>query len=93
MSDQVDAKPPSRAQEVETGPTTAVQHGDHAFDLDEKAKMSDYKADAILAENAEHNMTVMEAVKAYPMATFWAFIMSFTIVSYLVISSRTGNRS
>lgn len=50
-------------------------------DLDEKAKIADYKADAIEAENAEHNMGVLEAVKAYPMASFWAFIMSFTIVS------------
>lgn len=48
----------------------------------EKASVADYKADAIEAENAEHNMTVMEAVKAYPMASFWAFVMSCTIVSY-----------
>jgi galactose-1-phosphate uridylyltransferase len=48
----------------------------------EKAEVEDYKAEAIEAENAEHQMTVMEAVKAYPMASFWAFIMSFTIVSY-----------
>ena len=38
------------------------------------------KADAIEAENAEHNMTVLEAVRAYPMASFWAFVMSCTIV-------------
>jgi SP family general alpha glucoside:H+ symporter-like MFS transporter len=55
---------------------------DHTADLDEKAKPSAYKADAIMAENAEHNMGVLEAVKLYPMATFWAFIMSSTIVSY-----------
>jgi hypothetical protein len=54
---------------------------DHAADLDEKAKPSAYKADAIEAENAEHNMTVLEAVKLYPMASFWAFVMSSTIVS------------
>lgn len=47
----------------------------------EKAIVADYKADAIEAENAEHNMTVMEAVRAYPMASFWAFVMSCTIVS------------
>jgi len=46
----------------------------------EKAGVSDFKADAILAENAEHNMGVLEAVRAYPMASFWAFVMSFTIV-------------
>ncbi|KAF2228963.1 sugar transporter [Viridothelium virens] len=53
---------------------------DHAYDLDEKAHIADYKADAIEAENAEHAMTVMQAVRAYPMASFWAFVMSFTII-------------
>lgn len=42
---------------------------------------ANFRADAIEAENAEHAMTVMQAAKAYPMACFWAFIMSFTIVS------------
>lgn len=40
------------------------------------------RAEAIMAENAEHNMTVLEAVKAYPMASFWAFVFSCTIVRY-----------
>jgi SP family general alpha glucoside:H+ symporter-like MFS transporter len=53
----------------------------HVYDLDEKAQVADYKADAVEAENAEHNMGVLEAVRAYPMATFWAFVMSSTIVS------------
>ncbi|KAI0428112.1 sugar transporter [Xylaria sp. FL1042] len=57
-----------------------VSQHEHAFDLDKKAKVADYKADAVEAENAEHNMTVLEAVKAYPMATFWAFVMSSTII-------------
>jgi MFS transporter, SP family, general alpha glucoside:H+ symporter len=35
---------------------------------------------AIEAENAEHSMTVLQAVRAYPMATFWAFVMSSTII-------------
>ena len=47
----------------------------------EKADIVDYKAAAIEAENEEHNMTVLQAVKAYPMASFWAFVMSFCIVS------------
>jgi SP family general alpha glucoside:H+ symporter-like MFS transporter len=47
----------------------------------EKSAAAEAKAGAIEAENVEHNMTVLEAVKAYPMASFWAFIMSFTIVS------------
>lgn len=44
---------------------------------------ANFKADAVEAENAEHSMTVLQAVKAYPMACFWAFIMSFTIVCHL----------
>ncbi|KAI8632201.1 alpha-glucosides permease MPH2/3 [Xylariaceae sp. FL1651] len=61
-------------------PERRVSQHEHAYDLDEKAQMADYKADAVEAENAEHNMGVLEAVRAYPMATFWAFVMSFTIV-------------
>lgn len=59
---------------------------DQNHDLDEKAGIVDYKADAVEAENAEHNMGVLEAVKAYPMASFWAFVMSFTIVSCLSLT-------
>ena len=51
----------------------------------EKADVVDYKADAIEAENEEHRMTVIQAVKAYPMASFWAFVMSCTIVSRLCL--------
>ncbi|KAH7018321.1 general substrate transporter [Microdochium trichocladiopsis] len=53
---------------------------------DEKAKVADYKNDAIDAENVELKMGVIEAVKAYPMAALWAFIMSCTIImeSYCV---------
>ncbi|KAI0908077.1 general substrate transporter [Ustulina deusta] len=57
-----------------------VSHDEHVYDLDEKAQVADYKADAVEAENAEHNMGVLEAVRAYPMATFWAFVMSSTII-------------
>jgi SP family general alpha glucoside:H+ symporter-like MFS transporter len=78
MSVPVESKS-NGAPEVEV--EGAFDQIDHAYNLDEKAKISDYKADAIEAENAEHNMTVLEAVRAYPMASFWAFIMSFTIVS------------
>ena len=48
---------------------------------DEKAEAAAYRAGAIEAENIEHNMTVLQAVRAYPMASFWAFVMSCTIVS------------
>lgn len=64
-----------------------VQEMEHENVYAEKADVADYKADAILAENAEHNMTVLQAVKAYPMASFWAFVISCTIVSCISPSS------
>ncbi|KAI4724927.1 putative maltose permease MAL31 [Aureobasidium sp. EXF-10728] len=39
-----------------------------------------HRAEAIEAENVEHQMTVLQAVKAYPMASFWAFVFSCTII-------------
>jgi SP family general alpha glucoside:H+ symporter-like MFS transporter len=82
MSNLADSKSYGDAPEVEATEGISSQE-EHGYDLDEKAKISDYKADAVEAENAEHNMGVLEAVRAYPMASFWAFVMSFTIVSYL----------
>ncbi|KAF1972065.1 sugar transporter [Bimuria novae-zelandiae CBS 107.79] len=64
-------------QDLESKIATEVGHADV---YDEKAAISDFKADAIEAENAEHNMTVLQAVRAYPMASFWAFVMSCTII-------------
>lgn len=55
--------------------------GAGAAAFEEKAAINDYRAGAIEAENLEHNMTVLESVRAYPMASFWAFVMSFCIVS------------
>lgn len=72
--------------EKSSGITPEVELGndvDHTYDLDEKANIADYKAGAIEAETLEHNMGVLEAVRAYPMATLWAFVMSCTIVSCL----------
>ncbi|KAG0647435.1 Maltose transport MAL61 [Hyphodiscus hymeniophilus] len=78
MSTAVDSKYQGGAPEVEVeGGFSQVEH---AYNLDEKAHVADYKADAIEAENTEHNMGVLEAVRAYPMASFWAFVMSFTII-------------
>ena len=54
----------------------------------EKADVADYKADAMEAENIEHNMTVLQAVRAYPMASFWAFVISCTIVGCLSLFPR-----
>lgn len=76
----------SRDSKLQAEPEAGFTQVDHAYDLDEKAKVADYKADAVAAETAEHNMTVLEAVRAYPMASFWAFVMSCTIVSVLTRS-------
>lgn len=81
MSVNVDSKPHGDAPDVEVEKGAAQV--ENAYDLDEKARMADYKADAVEAENAEHNMGVLDAVRAYPMASFWAFVMSCTIVSCL----------
>jgi SP family general alpha glucoside:H+ symporter-like MFS transporter len=56
---------------------------DDVHNLDEKALAAQYKAAAVEAETAEHNMGVLQAVRAYPMAAFWAFVMSCTIVRSL----------
>ncbi|TVY54744.1 Alpha-glucosides permease MPH3 [Lachnellula suecica] len=81
MSDIADSKSPyASTPEVEAkGVSQGIEHA-HDYDLNKEAKLGDYKADAIEAENAEYNMGVLEAVRAYPMASFWAFIMSFCII-------------
>jgi SP family general alpha glucoside:H+ symporter-like MFS transporter len=73
MSNEISEKPVSSAIEFES-----QRHGT-SHDLGEKAGYD--KSGAIDAENIEHDMTVMEAVKAYPAASWWAFVMSSTIVS------------
>ncbi|CAO2655705.1 Nn.00g045080.m01.CDS01 [Neocucurbitaria sp. VM-36] len=82
MSDPVEVKSYSGDPHVEKAPSLV----EDAANLDEKAKVAQYKAAAIEAENAEHNMGVPEAVQAYPMAALWAFVMSCTIImeSYCV---------
>ena len=77
MSNVADSKE-TAGLEVEAHRTSLNQNAD----LDEKAKLADYKADAIEAETVEFNMGVLEAVRAYPMASIWAFIMSCTIVRH-----------
>ncbi|KAH7068964.1 general substrate transporter [Paraphoma chrysanthemicola] len=63
-----------------------ISQVDDVNNLDKEAKLASYKAAAIDAENAEHDMGVLQAVKEYPMAALWAFIMSCTIImeSYCV---------
>jgi len=75
MNNDITEKP-TLASEVEAQPTSA---GGPVYDVDEKVDYN--RTGAIDAENIEHNMTVLEAVKAYPAASWWAFVMSATIVS------------
>ncbi|KAK6538625.1 hypothetical protein TWF694_010203 [Orbilia ellipsospora] len=65
--------------EVEAQPTS---HGEHYYD----EKVDYDRTGAIQAEKIEHEMTVLQAVKAYPAASWWAFVMSCTIImeSYCV---------
>lgn len=64
------------ALELEEQP---VSKGGPVYDVNEKVGLD--RAGAINAEDVEHKMTVVEAVKAYPAASWWAFVMSCTIVS------------
>ncbi|CAG8960236.1 hypothetical protein HYFRA_00012755 [Hymenoscyphus fraxineus] len=84
MSTAVDSKSYGEAPEVAYGGAPEAELGkaqvEHVYDLDEKSKAADYKADAMAAEDAEHQMGVLEAVRANPMASFWAFVMSCTII-------------
>lgn len=74
MSNAITEEKPTLS-EVEAHPTSAdvPVYGDEKIDSD--------RARAINAEKAEHDMTVLQAVKAYPAASWWAFVMSCTIVS------------
>jgi SP family general alpha glucoside:H+ symporter-like MFS transporter len=71
-----DTEKHTSATEIEDQPTRSSEP---VYDVDEKV---DYdRAGAIEAERVEHDMTVIQAVKAYPAASWWAFVMSCTIVS------------
>ena len=54
---------------------------DHVYDASEKDTYN--RAGAIEAEQMEFQMGVIDTVKAYPAASWWAFVMSCTIVSLL----------
>jgi SP family general alpha glucoside:H+ symporter-like MFS transporter len=47
---------------------------------------ADLMSHAFDAENAEHEMSAWQAVKAHPMACFWAFLMCFTIVRQTILT-------
>ena len=67
----------------------AISHVDDSAALDEKAQAALYKTQAMDAETAEHDMGVVQAVKEYPMAALWAFIMSCTIVSLRALEAHS----
>ena len=63
--------------EVEAQPiSTGVPVDSHIHE-----KVDYNRTGAIDAEKIEHDMTVLQAVRAYPAASWWAFVMSCTIVS------------
>jgi len=66
--------------DIETAPHNYGEKNTVEHVGDVKTDEANFRADAMEAENAEHNMTVLQAVKAYPMACLWAFIMSSTII-------------
>jgi hypothetical protein len=88
MSSPIDPKSPAGVEVKDD-----AHQVEHAYDADEKPHISKERADAIEAENLEHSMGVLEAVRAYPMATLWAFVMSCTIVSCLLPPSPTRHCS
>lgn len=55
---------------------------DDSANLDVHAKIEAFKAAAMAAEVEEQKSGVLQAVKEYPMAATWAFIMSCTIVGH-----------
>jgi hypothetical protein len=57
-------------------------HVDDSHNLDVHAKIEAFKAAAMAAEVEEQKSGVLQAVREYPMAATWAFVMSCTIVSH-----------
>ena len=75
---------PAYVSEVEAQPTSTGGMADRNFD----EKVDYNRAGAMEAEKIEFDMTVLQAVKAYPAASWWAFVMSCTIVSSFPPSPR-----
>ncbi|KKY29357.1 putative maltose permease mal61 [Diaporthe ampelina] len=82
MSEPIDTK--AHGGEIQT--EKAISHVEDSYNLDNEAKLEAYKAAAMEAETAEQKSGVLQAVKEYPMAALWAFVMSCTIImeSYCV---------
>ena len=74
MSNVVSQKPNSKS-EIE------AQHTNFDPVHDGVEKVGYNRAGAIEAENIEHMTGVLEAVRAYPAASWWAFVISSTIIS------------
>ncbi|KAH0365956.1 putative sugar transporter, partial [Aureobasidium melanogenum] len=64
----------------ESKPVYAEEIEKPGVEYNEKKDFNTQRAEAIEAENVEHQMTVLQAVRAYPMASFWAFVFSCTII-------------
>ncbi|KFY78726.1 hypothetical protein V499_02166 [Pseudogymnoascus sp. VKM F-103] len=79
----VTTEKPTSVSEVEALPAST---GGPVYNADEKVDVDYNRTGAIDAEKIEFKMTVLEAVKAYPAASWWAFVMSCTIImeSYCV---------
>ena len=70
-----------KASDVHT--EKGITQVEDSHNLEKDAKLESYKAAAMEAEMAEQKSGVIQAVREYPMAALWAFIMSCTIVRYL----------
>lgn len=79
MSEPIDKKA-NGGDVISEEKDTGIAHVDDTHNLDNEAKLEAYKAAAMEAEVAEQQSGVVQAVKEYPMAALWAFIMSCTIV-------------
>ncbi|KAH6642650.1 hypothetical protein C7974DRAFT_385873 [Boeremia exigua] len=86
MSEPIDQKALEARSEKGISQVENHHNLDDSNNLDAEAKMESYKAAAMAAEVEEQQSGVLQAVKEYPMAATWAFIMSCTIImeSYCV---------
>lgn len=82
MSDPIDIKAHDAQNEK------GISQVEDSHNLDIEAKIEAFKAAAMAAEVEEQQSGVLQAVKEYPMAAMWAFIMSCTIVRLLFNPSR-----
>jgi hypothetical protein len=81
----IDAMASSQSDIEETKGTRTTEHVDvpglKEKDNGDILANPDVMHEAFDGEAREHEMGLWEAVKSYPTACFWAFVMCFTIVS------------